>query len=130
MNVVLIGSETFPVVKTGIAIARFIEEFPAGTVIYSRGSKGFDQFAAECARIMGYETQILPGRGGGFNFERDQALAEKGDELVAFFDPDRIGQGGTQHVIEKFLDANKPIRSFTANGSNLILVGSHDGDAE
>ena len=105
MRVAIIGSSTFPVVQCAVEIAQFIKTFPPDTEFLTRGAEGFDRFAAEAASIMGYKVTKFPGKGGAFNFERDVDIVRLADRIEAFYDAERIGEGGTGHIVEKALDA-------------------------
>lgn len=126
MNIALIGSSDFPVIQCGIEIARFIKELPPDTIILTRNAKGFDAFAAEVARQLDRNVVEYPGKGGMANYERDVQLARDADKVIAFFSEGKVGQGGTQHVIDKALDLGKPVESYAPLGRGFVLVGSDD----
>jgi hypothetical protein len=56
---------------------------------------------------------------------RDIALVDAVDEVYAFFAPGKENTGGTQHVIEKALDAKKKVEVYTFDRDNgLVYLGS------
>jgi hypothetical protein len=127
-KVAIVGAQRFPVIAAGPAIFDWLKEtVPLGTTIYTRGSKGFDRYLAEGARFMGYTVVEMPGSGGADNYVRDVRLVETVDEVYAFFEADHIGEGGTQHVIDKALDQRRPSHSYIWDDRALVLVGSDDG---
>ena len=135
-RVAIVGSSDFPVVHAGPAIFEWLgQTFPIhDTTIYTRGSKGFDLFLGEGAKYMGYPVIELPGRGGPSNYERDVKLVREVEEVHVFFSPDRVGEGGSQHLVDKALDQRKPTYSYSyipgrvSGGGHIELIGSDDGE--
>jgi hypothetical protein len=126
MNIVMVGNRTFPVIKAAIELAELLATFDREKdTIHSRGSHGTDEFIIEAAKVMGFQTKTWPGKGGADNFIRDVEMVKAADIVYAFFEADSVGEGGTQHVLDKALDQRKPIRSYTFD-HRLILVGSSD----
>lgn len=129
----IVGAREFPVVHAGPALFEWLAgKFPiATTTIYTRGSRGFDDYLGEGARYMGYTVIELRGTGGAANYIRDAQLVTAVEEVHAFFAPDHLGEGGTQHVIDKALDARKPSYSYTylpGRPGAIDLIGSDDGE--
>jgi hypothetical protein len=115
-KVAIIGSRSFPVIPAGPSLFSWLmREYPdpATVVVYTRGSDGFDTYFGHGADFMGYTVIPMKGTGGADNYLRDVKLVEAVDEVHAFFDPEHVGEGGTQHVIDKSLDAGVPARSYT-----------------
>lgn len=57
------------------------------------------------------------------NYIRDIVLVDGCDEIVAFFDPERVMEGGTGHIIEAALRMDKPCRAYTIRNGRLEEVG-------
>lgn len=57
------------------------------------------------------------------NFLRDIVLLDAVDEVVAFFDPERVMEGGTGHVVEVAIRIDKPCRAYTLRNGRLEEVG-------
>jgi hypothetical protein len=132
MNIVMVGARAFPVIKAAVELAELLATFDKDKdVIHSRGGDhGTDAFIIEAAKIMGFETRRWAGEGGASNYVRDVNMVKVADVVYAFFEAESIGEGGTQHVVDKGLDQRKSVRSYTWDG-RLSLLGSVDaGDGD
>ena len=130
MNIVMVGARAFPIIKAGVEICDLLGKLSRDTVICTRGGEhGPDAFIAEAAKAMGFTVRRFPGEGGASNFIRDVEMVNAADAVYAFFEADHIGEGGTQHVVEKSLDQHKRTYSYTwTDRGGLVVVGSHDGE--
>lgn len=129
MNIVMVGARAFPVVQAGVALCDLLATLPRDAVIFTRGAeRGVDAFVAEAASIMDFKVKRFPAEGGASNFIRDVEMVKDADAVYAFFEADHIGEGGTQHVVDKALDQHKRTYCYTWNGGSLVLVGSSDGE--
>jgi hypothetical protein len=126
-KVAIVGAREFPVIQAAPDIFDWLKAFPFSDTIFTRGSKGFDAVLTEGARFMGYTVVEMKGTGGADNYIRDVKLVQTVDEVHAFFEMDHIGEGGTQHVIDKALDNGVPSYSYIWDGRQLVLIGSDDG---
>ena len=128
MNIVMVVARDFPVVKAGMDLCELMATFDrATTIIHTRTAKeGGDRFVAEAAVIMGFSVKKWPGEGGAANYIRDVDMVKQADIVYAFFEADHVGEGGTQHVVDKALDQHKRVISFTWD-RRLHIVGSDDG---
>lgn len=130
MNIVMVAARNFPTIKAAPDLCRFIEQFDRERdVIYTRMAKGGpDQFIAEAAKLLGYKVRGWKGEGGPSNYIRDVEMVENADVVHAFFAEDHVGEGGTQHVVDKSLDQGKLTYSYIwTNRYGITLVGSSDG---
>lgn len=127
MNIVMVGARAFPIIKAGVAIAELLATFnkDEDTIHTRTGDSGPDAFIAEAAGIMGFKTRRWKGEGGASNYIRDVDMVKQADIVYAFFDADHVGEGGTQHVIDKSLDQHKRTLSYIWDG-HLVLIGSAD----
>lgn len=133
MNIVMVGARAFPIIKAGVVIAELLATFDKtrDTIHTRTGKTGPDAFIAEAATIMGFTVRRWKGEGGASNYIRDVDMVKEADVVYAFFDEDHIGEGGTQHVVDKALDQHKRTLTYIFNGRTLDLVGSADpGDGE
>ena len=130
MNIVMVGARAFPIIKAGVEICDLLGKLSRDTVICTRGGEhGPDAFIAEAAKAMGFTVRRFPGEGGASNFIRDVEMVNAADAVYAFFEAEHIGEGGTQHVVEKSLDQRKRTYSYTwTSRGGLTLVGGDDGD--
>ncbi len=133
MNIVMVGARAFPIIKAGVVIAELLATFDKtqDTIHTRTGKAGPDAFIAEAATIMGFTVRRWKGEGGASNYIRDVDMVKDADVVYAFFDEDHIGEGGTQHVVDKSLDQSKRTLTYIFDGRNLVLVGSADpGEGE
>lgn len=106
---------------------------PRATVHMRRGLKSnpgtFEQIVAEWCRRwwhLDYRWEIpLAEDGPGSVFQRDARLVAQADLVLAFFAPYHAMTGGTGHVVERAIDRDVPVYSFTL-GNRLERVGDHD----
>lgn len=68
-----------------------------------------------------------PEGGREATYQRDVGMTRKADLVLAFFAEERM-EGGTEHVVEKALDAGTPVYSWGFNGSHFVRIGEHDPD--
>ena len=130
MNIVMVGARAFPIIKAGVEVCQFLETLPRDAVICTRGGeRGVDAFIAEAAGVMGFTVRRFPAEGGASNFVRDVEMVKAADAVYAFFEADHVGEGGTQHVVEKSLDQHKRTYSYTwTPRGGLTLIGGDDGE--
>ena len=115
-RVLVCGSSTFPLTpEIGAEVVDVLRAFPQGTVFLTRGSAGFDTFIAAVGPIIGVTVLLYPSPGGSSNWDRDVAMVKDADEVLAFFDPDRLHDenSGTAHVVAKALDQKKKVMPHT-----------------
>lgn len=128
MNIVMVAARAFPVIRAGLDLCEFMATFDRTATIHTRSAKGGpDQFIAEAARTMGFDVRTWVGEGGASNYIRDVEMVRGADVVYAFFDADHVGEGGTQHVIDKALDQGKAVVSYVFD-RGLVIVGSYDSE--
>jgi hypothetical protein len=115
----------------------YIRDLPAGSLILlRRGMKSkpglFELTLAKY--IIAYAPRIsyewcLPDPEGGrqATYVRDVQMTRRADLVLCFFATESMS-GGTEHVVEKAMDALVPVYSWGFNGSNFIRIGEHDPD--
>lgn len=60
-------------------------------------------------------------------YRRDYELVETADEVLALFDPARVMEGGTGHVVESALLRRIPVRAYVVHEDGQIeRVGEAD----
>ncbi len=124
---VIVGSTTFPMTAPVLAeVIDIVRSLPEGTMLLTRGSKGFDTTIQTAAILLGIPCFGYPAGGGSDNFLRDIELVKDGDEVLAFFDPDSLHDPntGTGHVVEMALNAEKPVRAYTVVNDHLVYAGA------
>lgn len=72
------------------------------------------------------------GRNRTGTFVRDIAMVDKSDAVIVFLHPDEdpLGDTGTAHILQKALDANRPLFAYTAGPEGLNWVGGSDAPRE
>lgn len=127
MNVAIVASRNFPVAGWPYIEDR-ITRLPVGAFVLVRPSVGtVDEIISIYAQRHGYQVRYLPvtKTGRGATFRRDIELVDSADQIIAFFAPDRIMDGGTGHIVEKAQDARKPVEAWSINEDDMLfLVGS------
>jgi hypothetical protein len=128
-RVAVAGSTRFPLDPiVAVEIVDVLRsEMPPGSVMLTRGGKGdFDQFVMNVAEYIGVTVEEHRGYGGASNWERDVAMVSACEALLAFVDPRNLTvEGGTQHLIEKALDAHRPVKAFSVVDSRLVFAGAN-----
>ena len=134
MNIAIVGTSdwTPPGQPVYDLVMRAIEDAPDTVDFYARKLKkfGVDELALYYAAKLGYPVYALGplDKSRPAVFTRDIALVEAADKVYVLFRPGLENTGGTQHVVEKALDAKKAVEVYTLDGENrLVLLGSHDG---
>lgn len=135
LTVALVGSHTL----TGVpdSLFEFIRTLPTGSrILLRRGMKSapglFERTMAAFCNLDGIWCQyewVLPDPIGGreATYLRDVAMTRRADLVLAYFADDKM-EGGTEHVVEKALDAGTPVYSFGRVGDRFIRIGEHDPD--
>lgn len=130
MRIGIVGSRTFPQLKL---IEWFIRDLPGGVTIVSGGAVGADQAAEEYASRRGLPVTIhrpnLDGCSQRFEYteryyERNQAIVNDSDLIVAFTEKDR---GGTWDTIKRAHKAGKPVKIIRPS---TIFPGEAEAEGE
>lgn len=126
MNVAVIGSRSFPIRHGAGYIFEVISSLtPNIDILVVRPSEGVDYLAKVMAEALGVEVVMFRSLGGREeNFKRDVSLVNYADRVEAFFDPEHVMEGGTGHIVEVAQRMRKPVRAWTVDGDDLVLVGS------
>lgn len=126
MNIAVIGSRSFPIRRGAGYIFEVISGLtPNIDILVVRPSEGVDYLAKVMAEALGIEVVMFRSLGGREeNFKRDVSLVNYADRVEAFFDPEHVMEGGTGHIVEVAQRMRKPVRAWTVDGDDLVLVGS------
>lgn len=138
MRVAFVGSTKLPLKDYAGAILSEIARLPEGTLVLLRQGVttppgSFEQLVAQiCARLDLEVEWCMPKRNGGRAavFERDIAMAERADEVVAFFPANAVMEGGTAHVVEKAIDADRTTNVYVMLDGEKRLVASHEPEVQ
>lgn len=126
-------------VLTGVpeTVFTFISDLPRGSrLLLRRGYKNtpglFERaIAAFCNRpdVDAVYEWVLPDPMGGreATYLRDVAMTRRADLVLCFFAGQHM-EGGTEHVVEKALDAGTPVYSWGRDRDCFIRIGEHDPD--
>jgi len=113
MRVAIVGSRSFPQLKL---VEWFVRDLPRGVTIVSGGARGVDAAAEQYAKAYGLDVVVhrpnLEGCSERHEFtkryyERNQAIVNDADLVVAFTEKDR---GGTWDTIKRAHKAGKAIK--------------------
>lgn len=125
MNIAVVGSRSFPIRRGAGYIFEVISHLTPVDKVLVRPSEGVDYLAKVMAEALGIEVVVFRSVGGREeNFKRDMSLVDYADRVEAFFDPEHVMEGGTGHVVEVAQRMRKPVRAWTVEGDDLVLVGS------
>lgn len=125
MHVAVVGSRSFPIRQGAGYIFEVIARLTPVDKVVVRPSEGVDYLAKVMAEALGIEVVMFRSIGGReANFKRDASLVDYADKVEAFFDPEHVMEGGTGHIVEVAQRMHKPVRAWTVEGENLVLVGS------
>lgn len=133
-RICIVGARSLALIETAQHVKQVIDELPPDAVIVTRASASLtDTFVARYAQRTGHRIQLfgITGPGREAVFHRDNRMVGEADRVVAFYDPETIGEGGTGHVVEAALRARVPVAAWAVEGGSLRYVGDLDGtDAE
>jgi len=125
VNIAVVGSRSFPIRRGAGYIFEVISHLTPVDKVLVRPSEGVDYLAKVMAEALGIEVVVFRSVGGREeNFKRDMSLVDYADRVEAFFDPEHVMEGGTGHVVEVAQRMRKPVRAWTVEGDDLVLVGS------
>jgi nucleoside 2-deoxyribosyltransferase len=143
MKVAIAGSRRLPKGHAPRLLIRFLAALPEDAVILlRRGMKAeypslFEGDISELADILHLDVEwFIPAptditRGRSSVYVRDIDMIEKADLVVLFFAADEVaeGYGGTQHLLDKALAANRPVYAYSVDEYGTIeRVGDYDPD--
>jgi hypothetical protein len=125
MKTAIVGSTGFspPVLMT------LLQSTPGIILTRQTKSWGVDQFIQTACEMLGREYTVYPmaGPSRGGAFVRDLVLLNDADKVIAVFDPDKVMEGGTAHIVNKALDERKEVEAYTVDDEGeLVLVGGNN----
>jgi hypothetical protein len=143
MKVAIAGSRRLPKGHAPLLLVTFMAKLPDRSVILLRRSMGFDPpgaFEADVSMLAAFlrfdvewfrpePTAMTTGRASVYR--RDIEMVERSDLVILFFAADEVaeGYGGTQHLLDKALDANRPCYAYSVDEFGTIdRVGEYDPD--
>lgn len=127
---------------TGMIIARVAaslaimnEEDPSSVLLLRANnavqvSSHIERAALDIANHLGVSHTYLPAPGGGREgtYQRDWALVQQSDRVMAFFDRNMDLNTGTAHVVHAAIQKSVPVEAWAVDvGGMLSLIGSADG---
>lgn len=143
MKVAIAGSRRLPKGHAPRLLIRFLAALPEDAVILLRAPLGrkntgrFEQDIETLCSILSLlwewhepaPTASTPGRASVY--VRDIDMVEQADLVILFFAADEVaeGYGGTQHLLDKALVANRPVYAYSVDEYGTIdRVGENDPD--
>lgn len=68
------------------------------------------------------------GRNRVGTFVRDVEMVDRSDVVLVFLDPseDPMGDGGTAHILQRAVDANRPLYAYAVHYDGLQWIGGID----
>lgn len=142
MRVVIAGSRALPRGQAPRLLARFLAKFDDGDTVLIRtpkmGEPGpFERDVIKLCELFQVEVETFtpeptpqtPGRGSVFL--RDIEMVDKADLVLLFFTPTEAVEGysGTAHMMEKALDAARPVYAYTVSEAGEVhRLGEYDPD--
>lgn len=144
MKVVIAGSRRLPMGHAPRLLVRFLAALPDDAVVMLRRPRGetpighFERDVADLSGILHLDiewwrpepTATTVGRVSVY--VRDIEMVQRSDLIILFFAADEAageGYGGTQHLLDKALDANRPVYSYIVDEyGNVSRLGEYDPD--
>lgn len=134
MKVALVGSRAVDVREISGHLLKTLVSFPEGTIVLLRKGRttppgDFEVFTQALCLQLGINFEWCQPDEGGREavYLRDIEMVTKADAVVAYFDADSVLSGGTGHVVEKAMDADKPVYAYAPSGQNTVdWVGGHE----
>lgn len=142
MKVVIAGSRALPKGQAPRLLIRFLAALPEdSTILLRRGANTnpgvFENDVTVLCEILHLSwewfapkpTDRNPGRVSVFI--RDIEMIDKADLVLLFITPDEAesGYSGTMHLMEKALDAGRPVYAYSvAEDGKVRLIGDYDPD--
>jgi hypothetical protein len=142
MKVAIAGSRRLPKGHAPRLLIRFLAALPEDAVILLRRPMRdmpgiFETDVAVLADILRLATEWFEPaptdmtRGRSSVYVRDIDMVERADLVILFFAADEVaeGYGGTQHLLDKALAANRPVYAYSVDEFGTIdRVGDYDPD--
>ena len=134
MKVVVVGSRAVELSEVAGHVLKTLVSLPEDAVVLLRRGRttpagDFEVFTQALCLQLGINFEWCQPDEGGREavYLRDIDMVQKADAVVAYFDADSVMSGGTGHVVEKALDADKPTYAFAAMGQKGVdWVGGHE----
>jgi len=142
MKVAIAGSRRLPKGHAPRLLIRFLAALPEDAVVllrtgrYTSPGRFEEDVAVLCGVLhMDHEwcepapSEVTTGRSSVY--ARDIDMVERSDLVVLFFAADEVaeGYGGTQHLLDKALAANRPVYAYSVDEFGSIdRVGDYDPD--
>lgn len=141
MRVVIAGSRRLPPGQAPRLLIRFLAGLPDDAVVLLRtGIKETGRFEQDVENLCAMlslrwqwfrpePTEETPGRASVYR--RDIEMIEHADLVILFFAADEVaeGYGGTQHLLDKAFDADRPVYAYSVSDNGIIdRVGEYDPD--
>jgi len=144
MKVAIAGSRRLPKGHAPRLLIRFLAALPEDAVVMLRRPASIDAMpgmfemdVSVLASVLQLDVEwVKPEptdvtRGRSSVYVRDIDMVESADLVILFFAADEVaeGYGGTQHLLDKALAANRPVYAYSVDEYGTIeRVGDYDPD--
>jgi len=136
MKVAVVGSHTLQPKEVVLHLRAALNTLPKGAqVLLRRGRTSppgdFELLTqALCLNLHLDVEWCIPDEGGREAvFLRDVEMVRQADAVVAFFSPDLMMAGGTGHVVEKAMDADRAVYAYSVLDQHRVdWVGGNEPD--
>lgn len=134
MKIAVVGSRAVDLREIAGHILKTLASLPDGTTVLLRRGRhtppgDFEVFTQALCLQLGINFEWCQPDEGGREavYLRDIEMVAKSDAVVAYFDADSVMTGGTGHVVEKAIDADKPVYAYAPSDQNRVdWVGGHE----
>ena len=130
MKVAIVGSRTLDLAAVSVPLLNELTRLPLDAEVLVRSGRTergeFEELTLRLCAALDIKTSVrFPAEGTGRAgvYDRDIAMVEEADTLIAYFDPAHVMQGGTAHVVEKAIDAEKPVYAYEVDMTGQRWVG-------
>lgn len=126
--VAFVGSTGLMNTRIAADISEKMSKMPSGSEVLLRVGMVkppgiFEMVAAELAKQNGHVVRWFSPREAGRSsvYRRDYELVEYATRVEAYFDSERIMEGGTGHVVEAAMARECPVYAWTVDHGGLIV---------
>lgn len=133
MMLAIAGSRRVSLPWVAAPLMQLVAELPSTSIVLLRKPRNgppnpFEAEVEHLVRLRGLVPLFMvpeAGRNRTGTFIRDIELVDNADAVLVFLSPDEdpLGEGGTAHVLQKAIDAGKPLYAYAVMSDGLEWLG-------
>jgi hypothetical protein len=133
VKIAFVGSRALDIGEIGDHLVRTLASLPVDTVVLLRKGRktpagDFESLTRYLCLNLHFDYEwCIPDEGGREAvFLRDVEMVDRADAVVAYFAPDSVMEGGTGHVVDVAMMADRPVYAYAPAAPGLVTwVGGH-----